>query len=163
MSELMMSGVIIGLLAIMFYTPALMAMGISKYDGELTMQEKILCCIPVFNIIRAEYKYYGKVKTVTIGTIVLIVGVLARVYIWKNYYQNVTLGTISIIVFWAVIAMWLICNMIFVYTVINDTGAVKGFKLLLYTIAFPFGQYFIGAYLGNIVRHMQQKEDTFKQ
>ena len=58
MSNFMLSGVIVGLIAIMFWTPALMAMGVSKFEGDLTPGERLICCIPLVNIIRAEYQSY---------------------------------------------------------------------------------------------------------
>lgn len=163
MSNLMLSGVIVGLFALMFWTPALMAMGISKFEGDLTMSERLICCIPLVNIIRAEYKYWGKIKLVTISTITFIIVALVRTYCWWNFYDNVTVGTATIVAFWLSIVFWIIANMYFVYKVISDADVMRGGKLLLYTIAFPFGQYFIGTYLVNVVKHMQAKEDTFKR
>lgn len=163
MSNLMLSGVIVGLFAIMFWTPALMSMGVSKFEGDLTVGEKILCCIPIFNIIRAEKKYYGKFRVVTWSTIIMVLAIIFRFVTWYKMYENVTVGTIGIVLFWGTIALWLIANMIFVYNVINDAQALTGGKLILYSIAFPFGQYFVGNYLANVVRHMQAKEDAFKR
>ena len=53
--------------------------------------------------------------------------------------------------------------MVFVYNVIHDADALRGGKLILFSVAFPFGQYYVGQYLANVVRHMQAKEDTFKR
>jgi carbon starvation protein CstA len=163
MSETFVSGIIVGLLAIMFWTPALMSMGISKMEGEISGGERVICCIPIVNIIRSEYKYFGRLRLVTFSTIFVILISVFRVGVWYKYYQNVTLGTVSIVLFWAALAFWIVSNMMFVYTVIHDADALRGAKLLFYTIAFPFGQYFIGAYLPNIIRHAQAKEDTFKR
>ena len=73
------------------------------------------------------------------------------------------LGTISVVAFWISLALWLIGNMVFVYNVIHDADALRGGKLILFSVAFPFGQYYVGQYLANVVRHMQAKEDTFKR
>lgn len=163
MSELELSGLVVGLIAMLFVTPFYMAKGISKMEGDLTATEYILCAIPVFNIIRAEIKYWGHIKFCTISWILLIVGVVQRVLLWRFMYQNVTAGTISIIIFWAVIAFYFIANMLFVFSVINDARAITGFKLFLITVGYPFGQYYIGTMLANVVRHMQEKEATFKR
>lgn len=163
MSELELSGLIIGLLAMLFFTPFCMAKGISKMDGELSAGEYILCMIPIFNIIRAELKYHGKIHVVTLSWILLVIGIVQRYFLWRYMYNNVTVGTISIIVFWIVIAFYFIANMLFVFIVIHDAGAVTGFKLVLLTIGYPFGQYYVGAYLANVVRHMQEREETFKR
>ncbi len=163
-NQILISGLVVGILAMLFWTPALMSMGISKLESEkLSSTERILCCIPIFNIIRAEWKYYGKPRGVFVSTLLLFVGVALRVYLWYNFYTNEFVGTISIFIFWAVVVIWIACNCIFVYTVIHDAQALAGGKLIFYSIAFPFGQYFIGSYLGNVVRHMKQREDTFKR
>lgn len=159
----MLSGIIVGLIAMMFWTPALMAMGISKFEGDLSVGERIICCIPLVNVIRAEVKYYGKIRLVTIATFAFIIASIFRVFAWWNMYENVTIGTVSIVLFWATLALWAIANMVFVYNVINDAAALRGGKLLLFSVAFPFGQYYVGTYLANVIRHMQSKEDTFKQ
>lgn len=163
MSDTMLSGIIVGLIAIMLWTPALMSIGISKFEGDITAGEKFLCCIPIFNVIRAEVKYYGKIRLVAISTVAVILCSLFRVLAWWYLYSNVTIGTLSIVLFWGAIALWAISNMVFVYNVIHDADAVRGGKLILFSIAFPFGQYYIGNYLANVVRHMQSKEDTFKR
>lgn len=163
MSNFMLSGVIVGLIAIMFWTPALMAMGVSKFEGDLTAGERFICCIPLVNIIRAEHKYYGKLHMASITTILFIIVAVFRVAVWWNFYNNVMLGTISVVAFWVSLALWLIGNMVFVYNVIHDADALQGGKLFLFSVAFPFGQYYVGQYLANVVRHMQAKEDTFKR
>ena len=163
MSELELSGLVVGIAAMLFFTPFCMAKGISRMDGELSIKEYILCAIPIFNIIRAEIKYWGKIHAVTLSWLLLIVGIVQRYFLLRYMYNNVTVGTISIIVFWAVIAFYFIANMIFVFSVIHDANAVTGFKLFLLTVGYPFGQYYVGAYLANVVRHMQEREETFKQ
>lgn len=163
MSNFMLSGVIVGLIAIMFWTPALMAMGVSKFEGDLTPGERLICCIPLVNVIRAEYKYYGKLHMVSITSVSFAIVAVARIFIWWNFYDNVMLGTISVVAFWISLALWLIGNMVFVYNVIHDADALRGGKLILFSVAFPFGQYYVGQYLANVVRHMQAKEDTFKR
>lgn len=162
MSDLMVSGIIVGLFALMFWTPALMSIGVAKFEGDVSIGEKLLCCIPIYNVMRAEKKYYGKPRLVTISTLLLVVITIARVLIWWFMYSNVTLGTISIIAFWIAIALWCVSNMIFVYTIIHDADVMHGVKLLLCAIAFPFGQYYIGNYLTNVIRHMNKQEETFK-
>ena len=163
MSELVLSGLIVGLIAMLLWTPYLMSKGVSSFAGNIGIGEKIICAFPVINLIRAEFKYHGKIWLCGISSITLILGVAFRVLCWWNFYNNITLGTASIIVFWITIAFYLLSNMVFVYTVINDARAVKGLKLLLLSVAYPFGQYYVGVYLGNVIKHMKEQEDTFKR
>ena len=162
MSEVLMSGLIVGVLAIIFFTPFLMARGISKLDERSGASDILMCAIPIVNLARAEKIYYGKFKLCTISPIIAIVCIVARFFIWRNAYGNVALGTVSVVLFWLSILFYFISNMIFVFNVINDAGVMSGPKLVLLTIAYPFGQYYVGAYLNNVIRHNKKMEATFK-
>lgn len=162
MNDVIKSGIIVGVIAILFFTPYLMSRGVSKLDNRTGFMDKILCAIPFLNLARAESIYYGHLGLMTVSPIVLIAGIGARVYLWLNMYDNVIANMASIIIFYGVILFYFICNMVFVYTVLHDSGVVEGWKLFLLAIAFPFGQYYIGNILTNAIRDMKSKEDTFK-
>ena len=51
--------------------------------------------------------------------------------------------------------------MVFVWQVLTDSDAMTFGKRLLFTIAFPFGQYFIGTSLGNVIRYKQKMASQF--
>lgn len=163
MSQLIISGLIVGLLGMLLWTPYLMCRGIDSLDGELTIAGKILCAIPIFNIIRAEKKYYGKFSLVAISIVAFIIGFAVRFFTWRYMYQNVTIGTVTYFVFWAVILFYFFANMKFVFNVIHDANATAGFSLFALTLIYPLGQYYIGVYLGNVIKAMQRKERTFKK
>ena len=160
MSQVMMSGLIVGIIAMLFWTPFLMARGVSKLDDRSGAADFILCMIPVINIARAEKMYYGKFGVCTISPVMFVIGVAVRFFLWKNAYSNPMVGTISILVFWAVLLFYVLSNMIFVYTIIHDADAVTGFKLVLLTVAYPFGQYYVGTYLSNVIRHMKETAEA---
>ena len=160
MNEIVASGLVVGILAMLFFTPFKMARGISKINGDSGLGDTILCAIPILNLIVASKKYYGKHGLMLISPIVLIVGVIARVFIWYNYYQNVTLGTISIILFWGVILFYLISNCAFCYRVMVDAGC-SGIKMWLMIIAYPLGQYYIGTVLTNVIANNMKTKETF--
>lgn len=164
MSDFMFSGLIIGVLAILFWTPYMMACGISKMEGDLTMGERVLCGIPIFNMIRAEKKYYGGFRFVTYSSIFVAVIFLVRVwFIVINSTPMQSIGQITVILMWIGMLAFVVSNMIFVFTVIHDADTVQGVKLILLTVFYMFGQYYIGTMLANVIRHMQEKEATFKQ
>ena len=162
MNDTLLSGLIVGIIALIFWTPYLMSKGVSSLEGDVSFKEKLLCFTPVFNIIRAEKKYYGKVGLTSIAVVTSIVAIVFRIVCWYKFYSNVTLGTISLVVFYLGILFYIIANCKFVYNVINDADAVSGGKLMLYTIAFPFGQFYIGSFLANVIKHNMNKEATFK-
>lgn len=162
MSELVLSGLIIGILAMVLFTPYMMAKGICSLEGDISIGDRVLSAIPVLNLIRSEKKYKGKIGLLTISMFLLIVGIVFRVIVWYNMYNNVTMGLISIGVFWGVIVLFCIANMTFVYMIIHDADAVSGVPLILLSVGFPFGQYYIGAYLANVIRHQAEQEATFR-
>lgn len=162
MNEIMSSGLIVGLLAMFLWTPYLMARGISKIAEVSGPVDYVLCAIPIVNLARAEKLYYGKFKLCTFSPILFAIAIVSRMYIWRNMYENVTVGTISIVIFWAALIFWMLSNMIFVYTVIHDAEAMSGVKLILMALLFPFGQYYVGTMLSNVIRHMKEREATFK-
>lgn len=164
MSDFMMSGLIVGVFAILFVTPYFMACGISKMEGDLTIGERVQCAIPIFNLIRAERKYFGGFRFVTYSTAYLVFIFLIRVwFILINSTPSPTIGQVTVILMWIGLLAFIISNMIFVFTVIHDADAVRGVKLILLTVFYMFGQYYIGTMLANVIRHMQEREATFKQ
>ena len=164
MSETVFSGLIIGVLAMLFFTPYCMSIGISKLGDDVTMQERILCAIPIFNIIRAELKYYGRIGFATIGNIFLIIMIAVRcVFILVLSVTSPIVGNVTLILLWVSLALYVISQMVFVYNVINDAQVTTTGKRILMSIFYPFGQYYVGNYLANVMKHLQEKQETFKQ
>lgn len=163
MSEFVLSGLIIGILAMVFFTPFMLSKGVARLEGDMTIGEYILCSIPIFNTIRAEYKYLGRIGFHCISTIIMIIGIIFRVLQWRFMYSNITLGLIAMGVFWFSLLLFAVGNFSIVYLIINDARAVTGIKLIILAVFYPFGQYYIGAYLVNVIRHMKEQESTFKR
>lgn len=162
MNDLFLSGIVVGLLAMLFWTPQLMFKGVYKLGDDYSGGNKVLSWIPILNICMAEKKYYGKLSVCTGSIISLFVGIGARVACWWFLYDNKVVALASTILFWIVILFYFIANIIFVYNVIHDAEAVTGFKLLLLVVFYPFGQYYVGQFLGNVLRHAKNREETFK-
>lgn len=161
MSELMLSGLVVGILAIIFWTPYLMAKGVCTLDGEFGIKERILSFIPLFNMAYAEKKYYGKCPKTIFAYVFVIAAFVFRVWSWYFNYENHTLAMVSTVILWISLASYFVVNMIMVFNIINDAQAMTGLKLILFTVAYPFGQYYIGAYLINVINHMKKQEATF--
>lgn len=165
MNDTMFSGIIIGVLAMIFYTPMKMALGIAAIsnDGDsISFSDKLSCAIPIFNIGWAEKKYYGKISLCTISTISLLVFAALRVWAWWSFYENVMIGTGSIILLYLGILFFYVANARFVYDVLTTAEAIDGVKKWFYVLLFPLGQYFIGSYVANIIKYNMAQEDVFK-
>lgn len=165
MSDSMFSGVIVGVLAMIFYTPMKMALGIAAInnDGDsVSFSDKLSCAIPVFNIGWAEKKYYGKISLCTIATILLLLFAALRVLAWWYFYENVTIGTGSIILLYVGVLLFYVANARFVYDVLTTAEAADGVKKWFYVLFFPLGQYFIGSSVANIIKYNMAQEDVFR-
>ena len=162
MNELMLSGLFVGIIAILFVTPYMMSVGIASLEGKVSIGERLLSAIPVLNITRAEKRYYSKPGLVTISIIAFVIMAIARVATWWFMYSNVPVCTASVIGLYLSIVFYFIANMKFVWDVLNDTDAMSGFKKLLFTLAFPIGQYFICSYIATIVKKQLKQEGVFQ-
>lgn len=154
-------GFLIGMLAILFYTPYKMARGIAKLANMDYGANTFLCMIPFLNIIRAEKQYFGKISIVTISTIASIVTFGFRLFTLFFMYDNVTVCTVSVGLMIVSFLFMIFANIRFVYLVINDAGAMSGFKLWLFTLLYPFGQWYIGTYICTVIANKQRFAETF--
>lgn len=163
MSDIMAAGLLIGVLAALFWTPYKMALGIAKLNGDdITMGTKIACFIPIYNVIKAEKDYYGSIKLVTIATFAFIMSIIFKVVTWLMMHSNTTINLISTLLVLALFVFVLIANMIFVYTVIHESDALTPIKTIIFSIIYPIGQYYVGAYVATVVKNNRNREDTFK-
>lgn len=160
---MMYTGLAVGMFMMLFVTPAYMAMGVKRMNEErkLTFGEKVACCIPFVNMIKAEIDYYGHIKLYTISLIVNIITTAQRIYTLFYMREQATICTVSVIVF---IIGWLftyIANMVFVYDIITVAGNESRSKAFLNALIYPIGQYYVGTTLPNVVRNTQKQAETF--
>lgn len=159
-SNFAISCLIVGLLAMVFFTPVWMAKGIYNIADD---KFSPVLLVPVLNIALAEKKYYGHVYFATISNILLIVGAVARYNIWRYMYDNRVLGTISYFAFFAILAFLFIGNGKFVYDVLHDSNAAYGWKFALMVIIYPIGQYYVGSFVVNVIKHNISVEKEFNE
>ena len=165
MSDLMFSGIIVGIFAMILYTPAKMALGIAAINNEgepINFNDRLSCLIPVYNIGWAEKKYYDKIGLCTISTIAMIVIAVLRVCAWWFFYENVVIGTASIVLMYAAVLFFYFANARFVYDVLTTSEALDGIKKWFYVLLFPLGQHFVGSYVVNIIKNNMAQEDVFR-
>ena len=163
MSNLMASGLLIGVLAMIFWTPYMMAIGIAKLNQEdVTWGLRFKCFIPVYNIIKAEVDYYGKMKWLSIATLAFLFSCVAKVFTWLFVHSNVTVNLITTLLVMILFVFQLIMNMVFVYIVIHESDALPPIKTIVFAIAYPIGQYYIGSYVATVVKNNRNREETFK-
>lgn len=159
---MMYTGLFFGVIFMVFWTPFLMAKGIQKLEVErLSVGETVMCLIPLFNIIRAEKMFYGKIGLCFWGIVLSIVGIVARVAAIMVNRENVILYYITLALFIIGFLVAYISNVRFVYTVIKKSNALTTGKRWLFSLIYPMGQWFIGNYLANILKNQKKIKDVF--
>ena len=161
MNEFALSMLLVGVAVILFYTPYLLAKGVISLDHEPDIGEKALCIIPIYNVIKAEKTYFGKLWIVTYATIFVIFTTVLRVVVWRFMYDNAGLSQLSIILFIVGFIVFYAANAILAFTIMHDAACVETLTIVAGTILFPLGYFYIGQFLANVIRNNNAKEDTF--
>lgn len=154
--------VLIALTLISLWTPYLMAKGIESLSGHVSCATKIKCMIPIYNILRAEKNYYGSIKFCGISTILVFVLTIVKLSTWFFLNSMGQLNFITSILWLLSFVIVYIANCIFVYTVIHDADVMGGGKLLLYTIVYPIGQYYIGTQVAGAIARVEREAEAFR-
>lgn len=162
MSNITATGLLVGVFAILFWTPYMFSKGVLSINNDVDMGIKVKCMIPLFNVIYAERYYWGKLWLVSYGTILFVVSTIAKLCTWFFMNSNATLNLVTTILFIITFALFLIFNMVDVYMIIHETNTTTQGKAIILAILYPLGQYFIGAYTATILRKMENKENTFQ-
>lgn len=158
--NIMASGLLIGVLAMLFYTPYCMAAGIDRMNGG-GHRFKPKCCIPIFNTIYAEVSYLGKMGLLSFSTLLFILGVVAKICTWLFIHQSTTINMVTTILVLALLLLLYVANCWFVYMVIHDADCLDTWKLIIFALVFPIGQWYIRS-VAVVIEKRQYKEATFK-
>lgn len=154
---------LIGLFSLIFVTPYFFSRGIYTLEyGTITGLDKLVCAIPILNIIKSEKLYTGKFSKVGLSTIIFVVSVLVRLLAVFTFTDNFYIQITTVLFFAISIVLSYFMNVLLVYRVLNDAGTVGFIGKMLYSLSFPIGQYYIGSYLPTTVKNFKKEEDTFK-
>lgn len=164
MNSFILTGMCLGMIFMMFWTPYLMAKGIQKLDTgyDLSFGEKALCFIPIINIIRAEKVYFGQYRLCLGSTILFYLSLIARILTATFMNDAVTICTISVVVFVIAFIFLYGVNVWFVYKILDDSDIMSKGKAMMFSIIYPLGQYYIGNYIVNVISHKEKKMETFE-
>lgn len=164
MNNIVMSGLIVGVLLIIFYVPYLLAKGLTQicYDKKLTGGQQVKCAIPIYNVFYADLTYYGKLSLPSWAFIAVVVVIIGRVLQWLFLYDaSEILTQVMVVAVWAVLAFWWIANAINSFMIMKDSTVVPVGKAIIFSIIFPLGYFYIGSYLVNVMLHeLNSQEDS---
>lgn len=155
MNNVTMSAAIVGMLFIIFYIPYLLAKGVSQMAYGKKLEAGILarCWIPIYNIFYADKTYFGKVSYASYGFICMVVCTVLRVAQWYFMYDNAILARVFIILFYTSIVGWYVTNCVTSYMIMHESRVLNVGKCILFSIIFPFGYFYIGQFLTNVITH----------
>ena len=162
MNPIIVSAAIVGVLFIIFYIPYLLAKGVSQmaYGKKLEFSILARCWCPVYNIFFADQQYFGKLSFSSYGFIAMVICTILRVAQWYYMYDNAVLARIFITLFLLSIVAWYILNCVTSFIIMHETGVVSTGKAVLFSIIFPFGYFYIGQFLANVIAHsMAERSD----
>ena len=156
LDKLFYIGIFIGAICMIFFTPMKYTQGIYLLEyGTLTAKDRLLSFVPLVNIIKAENIYTGRVSNVGISTVLFILMTVLRVIVATFYTEHFSLQLITVFLFVMSILVMYIMNVCSVFIVLNDAGVGCLFSRILYSLVFPVGQYYIGAFVPTIVKNME--------
>lgn len=159
MNPIVATGFLVGILAMLFYTPAKFMQGICKLSyGDLTAKEKVMSYIPFYNVIKAEHIYTGRMSSIGIASVAVVIAFIARFGAIFYLTDNRNMQIVTILFVLCALMAWYLCNAITVFMVLHD-ASLPGY--IWRSILFPFGQFYIGSYMNAVIKNMEKEEGTF--
>ena len=159
---IVMCSFVMGILVSIFWTPIKFVKGVAMIVyGEVTSSERVKAVVPFYNVAHAESMYTGRASSIMISTIFFLVSVFFRFIVLTILYDNQMLQFISVAVLVIGLAAMYISNVIIIFLVLKDSGAVSLGHMILYSLIFPLGQNYIGVYLPAIIHCSLKEEETF--
>lgn len=158
---MMEMGLLVGLCAMIFYTPFMLCKGVYylAYE-ELTVKDKLKCAIPIYNMFTAETTYTGGLPFAGISTVLFLLFFAFRVVeAFAGVPTTVANVTIVLLVI-AMLAMY-VCNFILVFRILKDADVTGTGMTLVFAFIYPIGQYYIGALLPRVLKNSLKEEKTF--
>ena len=160
--EILASSILIGLFAIVFFTPVVFSQGLIKMAyGEVAGKDKILSLIPVVNIIYAEKAYRDSISITLTTTILVTVAIVVRFTVAIFLPYNGILTMLTVVIFVAAIIAAYLLNAIFVFIVINAANTTALPAKLFLSIFFPLGHYYVGKFMAKEIAYYARQENTF--
>ena len=154
-------GLLVGVLAMAFYTPYILCKGIHILAYEsIDLKDKVLYFIPIFNVIKGERLYTGKLPTVGIATIAFIVLFLLRLAEAFIGVPN-TLALVTIVLLMIALLAMYVTNFILVFRILKDADVNGIGTIAVLSFFYPLGQYYIGTWLPRVLKNSLKDEQTF--
>ena len=162
MEEFISTGFLVGVLAMVFWTPYLFAMGVLRITQDyVDFSDRLTCMIPIANLFKADRAYFNKVSVTGVAVSTLLVSVFLKINAvsWWPEIAWVHYGLIVLIIL--SFAIWFIGSMVGVWIVLRDSGLCAIQSQIIMSILFPIGQWYIGNILYKEIKYYQNQEDLY--
>lgn len=154
---------LVGLVAMLFVTPAVYAKGIKELDEEeLTKGERLKCWIPIYNMIKAEKQYTGTTSKILLSYVIFLIALALRLLVVFVVYEFIAIQVISIILLLVSVLVMYIVQCYVVFLVLHDSDTMGLFKAIMLSVFYPLGQYYVGAFLPVARKNLVKEKETFK-
>lgn len=154
---------VVGLLTLVFLSPACMNIGLSRVshkDYTIDKSEFTLSSIPVYNHFYGWSKYSGGIWSLSgVSSIILYVALGLRAIVMFFYFDNSTLQTYTVWVFLISILIFWICNAIDIFRILSDSGVYTLGSRLFYAFSVVIGQIVVGYYMPRKMHYYFNKSE----
>lgn len=157
--------IVFGLLFGILVCPYKLAKGVLDLDHghnrKRTVLDILKCSMPVVNIFVAEKGYKDKIVLGLFGTLAWLaaLGRIAMIFLMPT---DVKAQYISLVVMLVLMGIYWVMMIIFVMEILRDSGIIGGMGMIIMSVIFPIGQYYIGTYLAKGIEYDKNREDIFK-
>lgn len=158
MSNIVASGLVVGILIMIFFIPFCYCIGVEKmYHGKnVPVGKYFQAMIPIYNIIKADINYFGKMWFASYGTLALITIPLRFLCVFIST-DSAALYNISMVIMIIGILFWYGSQVYTSFIIIHDAGVMGNMKAFLMSIIYAFGYYYIGSILWAEINRRQKE------
>ena len=137
----------VGLFSLLFVTPALMCMGLVKISNEfeLSIKDRILCCIPVFNYFYSWNMYSGSYFSLSgVGYLFASLMTIIRVGMYFNVPFESGIHLVTVYIWLIAVVMSWILHSIHLMVILKDDDYCPTWKKIVMSVTIIFGQIYVG-------------------
>lgn len=143
--------IILGLLTLVFLSPACMNVGLSRVshkDYTIDKNEFLMSSIPIYNHFYGWNKYSGRPWSLSgISCIIFYAAFGMRAIVMFYFFDNADLQTYTVWAFLIAILIFWVCNAIDIFRILSDSGVYTFSSRLFFAFSVVIGHIIVGYYM----------------
>ncbi len=163
MSDFIVMFFVIGILAVLFYTPKKFYEGIMLMQyGAVPPEEKLKAWIPIYNVLKAENLYRGGQRCfVKWGYILLVIAAFIEGAVLISGVEIMSVVMAAAVIVDIAVVLWYLANVLLVGSVLHASDCVSLPMLVVMSVVFPLGQDYIGKFLPIKISNIMKEDKVF--